>query len=69
VLVRDMMQRVGDWRVIDIRDIEPATVASVARRFAATEISHVPVIEWYARGQQRLRGMLSAARVKRLLDG
>jgi CBS domain-containing protein len=68
VLARDIMQRVGDWRVVDIRDIEQATVAAVARLFIETELSHVPVIESDARGERRLRGMLSAARVKRLLS-
>jgi len=68
VLVRDIMHRVGDWQVVDIRDIERATVASVARLFAETQLSHVPVMELNAKGERRLRGLLSAARVKRLLS-
>jgi CBS domain-containing protein len=67
VLVRDIMQRLSDWRVVDIKDVEQATVASVARLFVETELSHVPVMETGDKGERRLRGLLSAARVKRLL--
>jgi CBS domain-containing protein len=67
VLVRDIMQRISDWKVLDIKDIEQATVAAVARLFAETEPSHVPVVETGENGEPRLRGLLSAARVRRLL--
>jgi predicted transcriptional regulator len=67
VLVRDIMQRVSDWRIADIKQIERATVATVAEMFAKTGLTHVPVMETSSVGQQRLRGLLSAAKVKRLL--
>jgi CBS domain-containing protein len=67
MLVRDIMQRIGEWKVVDIEDVERATVASVAQLFMDSDLSHVPVMETDARGEQRLRGLLSAARVKRLL--
>jgi CBS domain-containing protein len=67
VLVRDIMQKVCDWRVADIKQIECATVATVAEMFAKTRLTHVPVIETSSVGEQRLRGLLSAAKVKRLL--
>jgi CBS domain-containing protein len=67
VLVRDIMQKVSDWRVADIKQIERATVATVAEMFAKTGLTHVPVMETSSVGQQRLRGLLSAAKVKRLL--
>ena len=67
VLVRDIMQKVADWRVADIRQIEGATVAAVAEMFTRTGMTHVPVVETSETGEQRLRGLLSAARVKRLL--
>lgn len=68
VQVRDIMQGVGDWRVLDIKDIEQATVASVSRLFEATELTHVPVMETSEVGEQRLRGLLSGAKVRRLLS-
>lgn len=68
VQVRDIMHGVGDWRVLDIRDIEQATVASVARLFEETGLTHVPVMETGELGEQRLRGLLSGAKVRRLLS-
>ena len=67
VLVRDIMQRIQDWRVIEIGAVEHATVAAVARLFDQTQHSHIPVMETGDTGERRLRGLLSAARVRRLL--
>ena len=68
VLVFDIMQKVSDWRVADIKQIERATVAAVAEMFAKTGLTHVPVMETNQAGEQRLRGLLSAAKVTRLLS-
>jgi CBS domain-containing protein len=68
VLVFDIMQKVSDWRVADIKQIERATVAAVAEMFAKTGLTHVPVVETSKTGEQRLRGLLSAAKVIRLLS-
>jgi CBS domain-containing protein len=67
VLVFDIMQKVSDWRVADIKQIERATVATVVEMFAKTGLTHVPVMETSQAGEQRLRGLLSAVKVKRLL--
>jgi CBS domain-containing protein len=67
VLVHDIMQRISDWQVVDIKDIERATVASVSRLFAKSRLTHIPVMESGEKGERRLRGLLSAARVNRLL--
>ncbi len=67
VLVRDIMQSIGEWKVVDIEDVQRATVASVAQLFTDSDLTHVPVMETAAGGERRLRGLLSAARVKRLL--
>lgn len=68
VLVRDIMQPIAEWKVADIRDIERSTVAGVSRLFDETEVSHIPVMETSAHGESRLRGLLSAAKVRRLLS-
>jgi CBS domain-containing protein len=68
VLVFDIMQKVSDWRVADIKQIERASVAAVAEMFAKTGLTHVPVMEAGQTGEQRLRGLLSAAKVTRLLS-
>jgi CBS domain-containing protein len=67
VLVRDIMQHISECRVVDIKQIERATVVAVSNMFARNRLTHVPVIETSETGEQRLRGLLSAARIKRLL--
>jgi hypothetical protein len=68
VLVRDIMQKDSEWLVADIRQIERATVATVAETFAKTGLTHIPVMETSSQtGEQRLRGLLSGAKVKRVL--
>jgi CBS-domain-containing membrane protein len=68
VLVRDIMQEISECRVADIKQIERATVAAVSNMFAKNRLTHVPVMETSETGEQRLRGLLSAAKVKRLLS-
>lgn len=68
LLVRDLMAGLADWRVADIRQIERGTVADVARLFAESQLTHIAVVEADGHGGQRLRGLVSAARVKRLLS-
>ncbi len=67
VLVRDLMQRIGDWAVVHYEDLERHTVAAVAHLFAEAGVSHLPVVETDAKGKPVLRGLLSAARIKKLL--
>ena len=68
VLVREIMQGVPEWRVADIKDIEQTTVASVSQLFDQTGLTHIPVMETDERGEQRLRGLLSGSKVRRLLS-
>jgi hypothetical protein len=68
VLVRDIMQEISDCRVADIKQIECSTVVAVSNMFAKNRLTHVPVMETTETGEQRLRGLLSAAKVKRLLS-
>jgi CBS domain-containing protein len=68
VLVRDIMQKMSEWHVADIKQIERATVAAVSNMFAEKRLTHVPVMETSEAGVQRLRGLLSAAKIKRLLS-
>ncbi len=67
VLVRDIMTPAAELQCADVHDVEQSTVASVARTFEQTGLTHVPVIEMDEHGAQRLRGLLSAARVRKLL--
>ncbi len=67
VHVRDIMTPLKDVPSVDIRDVESATVADVARLFDAPDLTHLVVTEPDEHGPVRLRGLLSAARVRRLL--
>lgn len=67
VMARDIMTPVPELKCVDIRDVEQATIASVAQMFDETGLTHVPVLEQDEHGTQRLRGLLSAARVRKLL--
>ena len=67
VLVRDIMQKISDWRVANIKDIEQSTVGDVLEVFTKTGLTHLPVMEATESNEQRLRGLLSFAKVKRLL--
>jgi CBS domain-containing protein len=68
VLVRDIMQEISSCRVADIKQVERATVGAVSSMFIGNRLTHVPVMETGETGEQRLRGLLSAAKVKRLLS-
>ncbi len=67
VLVRDLMQPISAWQTVGVDDVERATVGQLIKMFDETRLSHVPVMERDERGQPRLRGLLSASRVRRLL--
>jgi len=67
VVVGDIMTPVARWRVAEMKDLERSTVEAVYRIFEATQLTHIPVMETTESGQRRLRGLLSAARVRRLL--
>ena len=62
------MQEISECRVADIKQIEGATVLAVSNMFIKNQLTHVPVVEAGEAGEQRLRGLLSAAKVKRLLS-
>jgi hypothetical protein len=68
VLVRDIMQEISSCRVADIKQLERATVGAVSNMFIGSRLTHVPVMKAGENKEQRLRGLLSAAKVKRLLS-
>ena len=68
VLVKDLMSRLPDWQVAHVKQVERHTVAAVAHLFDETLLTHIVVMETDDHGVQRLRGILSAAKVKRLLS-
>ena len=67
ILVKDIMQKIADWHVLDLADLNKATVADVLQVFREADVTHIPVMETSANNEQQLRGLLSYAKVKRLL--
>src|ERR1700690_1060777 len=68
VLVRDIMLQIADWRVLTVADLESATVGALLRLFEKSGLTHIPVMEAIDNGRYRLRGLLSAAKIRRLLS-
>ena len=68
ILVKDLMTRLPEWQVVDVKLVERHTVAAVARLFDESMLTHVIVTEADEQGTQRLRGILSASKVRRLLS-
>ncbi len=68
VLVKDLMLRLPEWHVAHVKHIERHTVAAVAQLFDETLLTHIVVVETDDHGVERLRGILSAAKVRRLLS-
>jgi hypothetical protein len=61
------MKPMPELQCVDVRDVAHSTVASVARIFDETGLTHITVVEQDEQGTTRLRGLLSAARVRKLL--
>ncbi len=68
VLVRDIMLKIAEWRVLTVVDLENATVGSLERLFDKSGLTHIPVMEAIDGEKYRLRGLLSAAKTRRLLS-
>jgi CBS-domain-containing membrane protein len=68
VLVRDIMEKVEDWQVVSMADVEHATVGLVLDAFNSSGRSHIAVVETSEEYGQRLRGLFSSARIKRLVE-
>jgi predicted transcriptional regulator len=67
VLVRDLMEALADWHVMDIKIVQRLTVAAIAQVLVHLQLTHLPVVESTSVRSVRLRGMLSAAKISRLL--
>ena len=67
VLVQDIMDKVEEWQVADMKDIERSTREMVLNLFKETGRTHIAVIENSDEHGARLRGMFSAAKIMRLL--
>jgi CBS domain containing-hemolysin-like protein len=67
IQVKDIMQKMSDWRVASLPVIAQSTVEDILNIFIRTGLTHLPVVETTANGHWRLRGLFSFAKIKRLL--
>ena len=67
VLVWHLMRRTADWTFLNYEDVARATVIEIERLFQELGLTHLPVMSTDDDGSRRLRGLLSAAKVRRLL--
>lgn len=67
VLVWHLMRRTADWTCVHYEDVARSTVLEIERLFEELGVTHLPVMSVDEDGTRRLRGLLSAAKVRRLL--
>lgn len=67
ILVRDIMQKNADWRVLQFKDVENAKVSDVLSVFRDADVTHIPVVDTTSNNEVQVRGLLSYAKVKRVL--
>ena len=67
VRVRDIMEKVADWQVVDMQDVEMATVGQMVELFRSGSRTHIAVMQTSAAHGERLRGLFSAAKISRLV--
>jgi CBS-domain-containing membrane protein len=68
VLVRDIMRTPSEWSVLFVTDLDQTTVGVLQQIFDSTRLSHIPVMEYSGTGVRQLRGLLSGAKIRRLLS-
>ncbi|MCC7412624.1 MAG: CBS domain-containing protein [Gammaproteobacteria bacterium] len=66
IAVKDIAVKISEWQVVDVRELERTTVDAVRRTLDRSQLTHLPVMETTGSGP-RLRGLLSAAKIRRLL--
>jgi CBS domain-containing protein len=70
VLVSDVMDRAGGWKVARIEDVERAHVSAIIETFERIGLTHLAVVEGDPdqAGEPRLRGLFSSAKLLRLTE-
>lgn len=68
VRVSDIMDRVENWPVLEMRDVEAANVRTILDTLSKAGRTHLAVIETVAGQEPRLRGAFSAAKLLRLTE-
>ncbi len=68
ILVRDIMEHTKDWEVVEMREVEKATVQNVLEALQKQGRTHMPVLDIQAGKEPRLRGLFSSAQILRLTE-
>jgi len=67
VHVRDIMTPRGRLEVLDLRDVQASTVGHIVATLKAAGRQHTLVVDYDAKGRQRVRGVFSATQIARQL--
>jgi len=68
ILVKDIMEKVSDWVIVEMKNVETTTVQSVLDVFQKTGRTHIPVLDTKEGNEHRLCGIFSSSKVLRLTD-
>jgi CBS-domain-containing membrane protein len=68
IQVKDIMEKVSDWTIVEMKNVETATVQSVLDAFQKTGRTHIPVLDTKEGKEHHLCGIFSSAKVLRLTD-
>lgn len=65
--VRNVMQALPECLALSMAEVARATAGEILQLFEESGLTHIPVVEPIEGGQLRLRGMFSAARLRRVV--
>ena len=68
VKVKDVLEPVDDWVVVEMHDVETVNVKSIMAALQKCGRTHIPVIENVPGATPRLRGLFSSAKILRLTE-
>ena len=68
VLVQDIMTKTAAWQILNVKELELHCVGALHQLLVNARLTHIPVMEFDDHGAARLRGLLSAAKIRRLLS-
>ncbi len=68
ILVSDIMEHSKDWEVVEMREVEKATVQNVLEALQKHGRTHIAVLDIQAGKEPRLRGLFSSAQILRLTE-
>jgi CBS domain-containing protein len=68
ILVKDIMEKVSDWVIVEMKNVEITTVQAVLDVFHKSGRTHIPVLDTKEGSKHRLCGIFSSSKVLRLTE-